>query len=232
MRRLERLYALTEEIRRHEPAPVSAPWLAERFDTSRRTIERDLASLRDAGVPVRTARGRAGGYVIDRGVTWTPLALNPAEVTALLLALAASPGIPYGYAARSAAAKLTESLPDATRADVERLRTRLRVVPHLPELANPAIRRTVEEAVRQGHVLRIAFSDRHGAQTRRDVEPAGFYGSRDGWSLIAWCRLRDAGRLFRLSGITAAVMTSERVPERDLDSTLGWVPGPYVTPDA
>ena len=98
--------------------------------------------------------------------------------------------------------------------------------------SDPAIRRTVEEAVRQGHVLHITFLDRNRAQTQRDVEPAGFYGSRDGWSLIAWCRLRDAGRLFRLGGITAAQMTSERVIERDLDSTLGWVPRPFVTPDS
>jgi predicted DNA-binding transcriptional regulator YafY len=47
MRRLERLYAITEEIRRHEPASVSAGWLADRFGVSRRTVERDLAALRN-----------------------------------------------------------------------------------------------------------------------------------------------------------------------------------------
>ena len=39
--RLERLYALAEEIRRHAPVPVSAAALAEHFSVSRRTIERD-----------------------------------------------------------------------------------------------------------------------------------------------------------------------------------------------
>jgi proteasome accessory factor B len=231
VRRLERLYALTEEIRRHEPAPVSAPWLAERFGVSRRTIERDLTSLRDAGVPVRSARGRAGGYVIDPGVTWTPVALNPSEVTALLLALAASPAIPYGYATPSAATKLRESLPAATRAEVERLCSRLRVIPTRSERADPAVLRTVEDAVRQSLVVRIDFTDRHGTRTRRFVEPAGFYGNQDGWSLVAWCRLRDAGRLFRLRNIHEAAITSERAPDRDFEATLGWVPGPHVMPE-
>ncbi len=230
MRRLERLYALTEEIRRHEPAPVTAGWLAERFETSRRTIERDVAALRQAGVPVNTARGRTGGYIIDRGVTWTPLNLNPAEVTALLLALAAAPGIPYGYAAKSAAAKLTDALPTATRVDVERLSRRMRVVAPTDDEGDPVVRRTVEEAVRQGRVLRLAFTDRNDVHTHRDVEPLGYYGSSEGWSLIAWCRLRSAGRLFRLSRITKATLTTEPVRGHDLDATLGWVPGPVITP--
>ncbi len=41
--RIERLYALAEEIRRHAPTPMSATVLAEHFGVSRRTIERDLA---------------------------------------------------------------------------------------------------------------------------------------------------------------------------------------------
>jgi proteasome accessory factor B len=226
VRRLERLYALTEEIRRHEPAPLSAAYLADRFGVSRRTIERDLASLRTAGVPLRAARGRGGGHTLDPASSWTPVLLNPAEVTALLLAQAATPGIPFGGAARSATAKLADSLPPQSRSEVERLRRAFRVVVDPTRLPEPPIARTVEDALRSGKVLRIAFTDRHGQETRREVEPVGFYGSLDGWSLIAWCRLRRAGRLFRLDRITFAVATSEQAPARDVDATLGWAPGP------
>jgi predicted DNA-binding transcriptional regulator YafY len=229
MRRLERLYALTEEIRRHEPAPISATHLAESFEVSRRTIERDLASLRAAGVPLRAAQGRGGGYVLDPGSSRTPVSLNPAEITALLLAQAAAEGIPFGYAARSATAKLTDSLPAATRADVEGLKTRFRVVVGDPPAIDAGVRRAVEEAVRLRRVVHIDFTDRNGVRTERDVEAVGFYGSLDGWSLIAWCRLRDAGRLFRLDRIGRATLLKETAPERDVDETLGWVPGPITS---
>ena len=43
------------------------------------------------------------------------------NLTALLLAQAASVGIPYGYAARTATAKLTDALPVGTRDEVTRL---------------------------------------------------------------------------------------------------------------
>jgi predicted DNA-binding transcriptional regulator YafY len=223
--RLERLYALTEEVRRHEPAPISAAYLADRLGVTRRTIERDLASLRAAGVPLKAARGRGGGYTLDPGVSWTPVALNPAEVTALLLAQTAAPGIPFGRAAQTATAKLVDSLPAATRAEMEHLRQTIRVVIDAPAVTGP-VATTIEEAVRLGRVARIDFTDRHGTQTSREVEPVGFYGSLDGWSLIAWCRLREAGRLFRLDRIGTAVLTTEQALPRDVDETLGWAPGP------
>ncbi|MGI9147874.1 MAG: HTH domain-containing protein [Chloroflexota bacterium] len=40
MNRLERLYAISDHLRRHAPAALSAQSLASRFDVSRRTIER------------------------------------------------------------------------------------------------------------------------------------------------------------------------------------------------
>ena len=40
---------------------VTAPWLAEKFEVSRRTINRDIEALCKAGIPLTTAQGRGGG---------------------------------------------------------------------------------------------------------------------------------------------------------------------------
>jgi len=56
--------------------------------------------------------------------------------------------------------------------------------------------------------------------TFREVEPVAFAGTRAHWYLIAWCRLRDGARAFRLDRIRAAVDTGEPAPHRsygDLD---------------
>ena len=53
---------------------VTAPQLAERFEVSRRTINRDIEDLCMAGVPIVTIPGAkggisiAGGYTIDRSI--------------------------------------------------------------------------------------------------------------------------------------------------------------------
>lgn len=45
---------------------VTAPFLAEHFEVSRRTINRDIEDLCKAGIPIATKQGTAGGiYIMD-----------------------------------------------------------------------------------------------------------------------------------------------------------------------
>jgi predicted DNA-binding transcriptional regulator YafY len=61
MNRADRLYAIVEELRAHSPRAVRAPKLADRFEVSTRTVERDLLALQEAGVPIYAETGRRGG---------------------------------------------------------------------------------------------------------------------------------------------------------------------------
>ena len=52
MNRTDRLYAIVEELRARSPRAVSASKLAERFEVSTRTVERDvLAPLEPSDLP-------------------------------------------------------------------------------------------------------------------------------------------------------------------------------------
>jgi len=228
--RLERLYAINEELRRRAPVPVSAARLAEEFGVTRRTIERDLESLRAAGVPVDADVGRTGGYRLSAVSGRAVFSLGPEEVVALLLAAKVAEGMPFGDAATTATKRLLDALPASTRVGVEELRERLRaVVPDAPR-ARPAVQRAVEAAVRDRSVVRIHYVDAGGVATTRAVEAHGFTGATDGWYLIAWCRLREGGRMFRLDRIRRATVTRERAARRDVDEVLGWVPQTIARP--
>jgi predicted DNA-binding transcriptional regulator YafY len=64
-------------------------------------------------------------------------------------------------------------------------------------------------------VLELDYVDRTGQRTeRRLVEPFGLAGAERHWYLMGWCRLRDAGRAFRLDRILAAADTGEPAPDR------------------
>jgi predicted DNA-binding transcriptional regulator YafY len=230
MNRLERLYAITEELRRRAPTVVPAATLAEHFGVTRRTIERDLAALREAGVPLDASFGRGGGVSVDRRASRVIFSLSAGEVTALLLAATATAGMPYGDAGRSATQRLLDALAPETRVQVDSLREKIRAVPSNVPVATQRVRRTIEEAVREGRVVNLAYVDRNEVHTERAVEAVGFYGGADGWYLIGWCRLRDDGRIFRLDRIQRVTRTRERFTARDVDATLGWVPEPVVTP--
>src|SRR5690348_18502661 len=106
---IERQHALIEELRARAPRFVPGRELALRTGTTVRTVERDIARLVEAGVPVRVQRGRGGGYRIDARRELPPVTFTPGEASALLASLV-SVGPYISASAQAALAKLLEAL--------------------------------------------------------------------------------------------------------------------------
>lgn len=91
--------------------------LARRLDVDERTVRRYVDRLVDLDIPVRSVRGRYGGYHLSPGYRMPPLMLTDEEAVAVLLGLVAGQrtGV-HGTsvaAAESAAAKVRRVLPKA-----------------------------------------------------------------------------------------------------------------------
>ncbi|MEV4664408.1 WYL domain-containing protein [Micromonospora echinofusca] len=213
MNRTDRLYALVEELRAVSPRPRSARWLADRFEVSTRTIERDIGALQESGVPIWAEPGRTGGYALDRARTLPPVNLTPVEAVAMAVALRRMRGTPFSAAAGTALRKLISVMPATDAAEAHRLAARVHLIGDGPVAPVPA---AVADAVRARRVLRIRYADRAGAGSLRDVEPLGYLGNPRHWYLLGWCRLRDGIRAFRTDRITSVTTLAERVPEREL----------------
>lgn len=81
-----------------------------------------------------------------------------------------------------------------------------------------AVRRAIDKALLGRWVLLIEYGDGKGEVTSREVEPSMCLGGRGGhWYLVAWCRLREDVRVFRLDRIATAELTGERYPEPGQD---------------
>src|SRR5207248_10344604 len=93
--RTDRLYAIVELLRATAPRARAARDLAERFEVSVRTIERDISSLQQSGVPIWATPGPGGGYSVDPSMSLPPLNFSADEATAIAVALAASGPIPF-----------------------------------------------------------------------------------------------------------------------------------------
>lgn len=107
--RVERQHRLIEELRARAPRLVPGGVLASGLGVSIRTIERDVAQLIVAGVPVHVRRGPGGGYAIDARSNLPPVVLTPGEAATIISALAAIG--PYASAAaRSALSKMVQAL--------------------------------------------------------------------------------------------------------------------------
>lgn len=106
---VERQHAVIEQLRARHPKLTTANQLADLVRISPRTIERDIARLREAGIPVQVVKGAHGGYRIAAREHVCQVSLSPGEVSALLAALVAIG--PYSSSsARSVFEKLTNAL--------------------------------------------------------------------------------------------------------------------------
>lgn len=85
--------------------PVPTAELAADLAVSPRTVERDLARLRESGVPVRSRRGRGGGSWLDAARGRRSVELEAVEIVALLASMVA-----LGPTATDSAASATRVL--------------------------------------------------------------------------------------------------------------------------
>jgi predicted DNA-binding transcriptional regulator YafY len=240
--RTDRLYALVEELRAVSPRPRSARQLAARYEVSTRTIERDILALQESGVPVYAETGRCGGYVLDKTLTLPPLNFTAAEMVAIAVSLARAEATPFASALRSALRKVLAAAPAPRIAEAAQLMDRVRLIgaagpgqgkpqssgavrwkvaggTHAVAMpgrgrAGTAVPLAIQEAITARHVLVLDYRDRHDAVTVREVEPVAFAGTPAQWYLLAWCRLRDGGRAFRMDRILAVTDTGQRAPAR------------------
>ncbi|MFC5728150.1 MULTISPECIES: helix-turn-helix transcriptional regulator [Nocardioides] len=208
MNRIDRLYALVEELRAAGARGRTAPQLARHFEVSVRTIERDLSALGQAGVPLATKQGRTGGYTLDRSMSLPPLNFTPREAAAVAVALSGSEHVLFRRDARSALQKIVAAMPERALEEARRTAGKVRLI--VQPVADPdaEVAETVWQAVRDNLVLRIHYVDVGSVETEREVEPHQIVMGPNGSYLTAWCHLRGEDRVFRMDRITRA----ERIP--------------------
>ncbi|MDW5441507.1 YafY family protein [Polaromonas sp. SM01] len=212
MSRAVRLLQLLEALRGHRH-PVSADRLATQLRVSRRTVYRDVASLREQGARID---GEAGvGYQLRPGFVLPPLMFGEDEIEALVLgarwvALQADPEL--AQAARQALGRISATLPTHLRLAVETSGLLVpppeRRVPPEPWL--PALRL----AIRTEQKILLGYRDANGQLSQRTVWPfvmAFFQASR---MLAAWCELRQDFRHFRADRVATLITTGEAYPAR------------------
>ena len=204
MNRTDRLLAIVLELQ--GKGRQRAEDLAATFETSKRTIYRDIEALCEAGVPLVATPGR--GYSLMDGYFLPPLSFSADEATMLLLGsgvMAQHFDAQYRTAAESASRKIAGVLPPALRDEVRMLQNSIHFIPSRePSAAQiqsklQQLRRAILQHVR----VQFTYQARHGstavlAPTTREANPHALIHISNAWYLTAYCHLRHDVRNFRL----------------------------------
>jgi predicted DNA-binding transcriptional regulator YafY len=223
--RLEALKALLAER-----DYTTAAELAAELGVSVRTLHRDLALLRDLGIPVDSDRGRGGGLRLEHGWSLGRVHLSESEAIGMLLSLtiAEKVGSPLMLNdARTIARKIATSFAPAQARRILAMRRRILVGARASDQVLSSYRApagTVTQPLLDAFVNRrmavIRYQDQHGKVTVREIELQYLYYNVPIWYALVWDRLRDDVRFFRIDRIKNIQLLREQFRLRRDDQFL------------
>ena len=209
MNRTDRLVGILLELQAR--GELRAEDLARTFEVSVRTVYRDVVALSETGVPIVATPGK--GYRLMEGYFLPPLSFSSDEAALLMLGgelIRGRVDPDLQRATDGAMRKLAGVLPAERRADVDRRRREMTFFTFGRAASAPRLAQ-VRSAVRERRVLRLLYhAYRRAGPDLRDVEPIALVNLEETWHLAAYCRLRQARRLFRLDRMDRLELLDER----------------------
>jgi len=213
--------------------------LAERLETTKRTVRRDIDRLRDLGYAVDATSGKHGGYRLASGAHLPPLILDDEEAVAVAVGLRYAAGAAIGGMDESslrALMKIEQLLPHRLRRRVSALNASVTSVRWAGdvEVVNAETLNTLAAACRDLEHVRFDYRSRDGTDTPRHVEPHQLVTVGRRWYLVAWDTGRGDWRTFRVDRLrdprlTATRFVAREIPDGDaagfVETSIGYVVG-------
>jgi predicted DNA-binding transcriptional regulator YafY len=211
---------LTLELVQGSPG-ITADRIADKLGVTERAARRYVGILREAGIPIESARGPYGGYRLGRGLRLPPLVFSATEALGLVMAVldghhdAGDPTDPVG----SALGKIVRALPEPVAAQAEAVR---RATAPAPDRAaarpDPATTTVLVQACSDRRRVRLDYRSEAGSEWVMDVDPWAVVVRHGRWYLLCRSVAKDAVRAYRIDRVRAAEILDDAVnPPADLD---------------
>lgn len=206
--KIDRLIGILSVLLQKEK--TTAPELAERFEVSKRTINRDIEDLCRAGIPIRTAQGTGGGISIMDGYRMDRTILTSKDMQMILAGLRSLDSVSgssyYGQLMEKIQAGSSEFITgrDSILIDLSSW--------YRDSLA-PKIE-MIQDAIGDRRLIKFRYYAPSG-ESERTVEPYYLVFRWSSWYLWAWCLKRKDFRLFKLNRMDGVQITEKNFECRD-----------------
>ena len=188
---------------------VTAPGLAEHFEVSRRTINRDIEDLCKAGIPIATRQGQGGGIFIMDGYRMDRTLLTNGEMQDILAGLRSLDSINGTNRYGQLMEKLSAGSSDFMAGDQSVL---IDLSSWYKNSLAPKIE-IIRNAIDGGIELEFLYYAPKG-ESRRRIEPYYLIFRWSSWYVWGWCCQRKDFRLFKLNRMEEVQLTGGRFEKR------------------
>lgn len=198
---------------------VSANYLADKYQVSRRTIYRYMESLELAGVPIYTNRGQTGGFSIIDTYKLNSTFMTVEEFTQVINILTSFNENLSDKRITSAINKLKSTIKNeysgfkidcgsiiidgGSWGDTNGYKTKLNLV-----------HKCIEDCTQ----LSISYHDRNGKVSKRIIDPYFILFKQGLWYVYAFCNLRKTFRIFKIGRIESANLLDSKFIKKQIDN--------------
>lgn len=209
-KRLSRLTAILTQLQTKRL--VTATLLAEKFQVSVRTIYRDIRALEQSGVPILTEEGK--GYSLLEGYRLPPVSFTETEANALITAeqlVLKNKDASFVKEYSAAIDKIKSVLRHNTKENVNLLSSRIAIGQNYNLDRTSNYLSSLQLALTNFEVTKIVYQKPDSEETStRAIEPFAIFNTKENWLLVAYCRLRQSFRVFRLDRIKKLEILPEK----------------------
>lgn len=194
--KIDRLLGIVIYLLNHHVASSKA--LAERFEASQRTIQRDMDVINQAGIPVISYMGSNGGYGISEGYSVDRQIASSEDYQHIITALR---GLCSGYDSQKTRETLEKFLVLVPPGQSIKQKMILDFGVLKEDGNINASIRSIEKAIGSENPVEFDYTDVDNYISHRVVEPLLLAYKWYTWNLFGYCCEKKGYRLFRLSRI-------------------------------
>ena len=199
---------------------VTAPELAEQFEVSRRTINRDIESLCKAGIPIKTSQGTGGGISIMNGYRMDRTILTSRDMQMIMAGLRSLDSV----AGSSYYGQLMEKIQAGSSELVSGKESILIDLSSWYKTTLAPKISMIQDAIETRHLLEFKYFAPSG-ESDRTIEPYYIVFKWTSWYVYGWCLKRNDYRLFKLNRMDKVLVSDKgfecrSVPLPDMSAEL------------
>lgn len=203
--KIERLIGIITILQ--QKGKVTAPYLAERFEVSRRTINRDIEAICRAGIPIVTTQGVGGGISIMDGFQLDTTVFTEDELQSIFAGLQSVDSVSPSPRLPHLSEKMGGVIPVADNMLID-----------LSSFYKDSLSEKIEllkTAIREHRYVDFHYYYNKGESDKR-IAPALVVFQWSSWYVFGFCPERDDFRMYKLNRLWELRLTNLSFEPREI----------------
>lgn len=191
---------------------VTAPELADRFEVSRRTINRDIEDICKAGIPIISTQGYGGGFSIESGYKLDKAVFTKEQLKAILYGLQGIDSVssePYSIT-------VAERLSSKNNHIIADNAIIIDLASHYKDTLTKKIE-LIKNAITDKHIIAFDYYSSKG-EHQYNIEPYRIIFKWSSWYVFGYCLQKNEFRLFKLNRLWNLIKTDICFEIKDIPS--------------